>query len=130
MLLAAGLELAHSIALPDHHAYDVSPFTALPASPILITAKDAVKCMSFNDDRLWSVHVSPVFSDPGWLDLANDMLRMIAQHKSAAIKREHEDGLKDSTPSLFISIFWSRAWNPASLKFWSALCATALCAMT
>src|SRR3546814_9370891 len=99
MLLAAGLELAHSIALPDHHAYDVSPFTALPASPIRITAKDAVKCMSFNDDRLWSVHVSPVFSDPGWLDLANDMLRMIAQHKSAAIKREHEDGRSEEHTS-------------------------------
>lgn len=91
MLQAAGLQLAHTIALPDHHAYDVSPFAALPAAPILVTAKDAVKCKRFNDDRLWAVHVSPVFSDPEWIALANEMLRMIEQHKKAVAERAPRD---------------------------------------
>jgi tetraacyldisaccharide 4'-kinase len=91
MLQAAGLQLAHSVALPDHHAYDSSPFGALPASPILVTAKDAVKCVRFNDARLWSVHVAPVFSDPEWITLAHDMLRMIAQHKNAVAERAPRD---------------------------------------
>jgi len=91
MLRAGGLDLAHAVALPDHHAYGTSPFSALPAHPILVTAKDAVKCMRFNDDRLWSVHVSPVFSDPEWIDLANDMLRMIARHKKAVAEQAPRD---------------------------------------
>lgn len=91
MLRAAGLELPRTIALPDHHAYASSPFDALPASPILITAKDAVKCARFNDDRLWSVHVSPLFSDPEWITLANEMLRMIAQHKKAVAEHAPRD---------------------------------------
>ncbi|GAB3272223.1 tetraacyldisaccharide 4'-kinase [Parahaliea aestuarii] len=42
-LEAAGLSVqAHSF--PDHHAYSAADFAALPAGPIIMTEKDAVKC--------------------------------------------------------------------------------------
>ncbi len=81
MLKAAGLPLQQTIGLPDHDAYEHSPFTALPSKHIVITSKDAVKCDQFQDDRLWVVHASPEFSDPDWLDLAEQMLQVIAKKK-------------------------------------------------
>lgn len=91
MLRAAGITLDRTCGLPDHDPYDASPFTDLASSHILITAKDAVKCERFNDARLWVVHPTPVFSDPDWLDLIDQMLRFIATRKEtmAAQRRKH-----------------------------------------
>lgn len=83
MLAAAGLRLNQTIALPDHDAYETSPFAALPDPCILITSKDAVKCARFNDPRLWVVHAQPTFSDPAWLDHVHERLGVIAAQKSA-----------------------------------------------
>ncbi|MDS1141291.1 tetraacyldisaccharide 4'-kinase [Pusillimonas sp. SM2304] len=83
MLAAAGLQLNQTVALPDHDRYDTSPFSALSDPNILITRKDAVKCLHFNDPRLWVVHAEPVFSDADWIDHIHEMLRVIAQQKSA-----------------------------------------------
>lgn len=82
MLRQHGLELGQAVALPDHDAYDHSPFTAMPAPCILITAKDAVKCARFADKRLWVVHVEPEFSDTGWLDRLHCRLRTLAAKKA------------------------------------------------
>lgn len=83
MLAAAGLQLEQCLALPDHDAYASSPFARLSASHILITAKDAVKCRQFHDDRLWVVEAEPRFSDPQWLDHVSGMLRAIARQKAS-----------------------------------------------
>ena len=54
MLRNAGLELVRTAALPDHYAYaGASPFATLDTRYILVTAKDAVKCERFHDDRVW-----------------------------------------------------------------------------
>jgi len=68
MLRAQGLELAGTLALPDHHAYRQSPFAGLPGDLVLITAKDAVKCEGLDEARLWAVEVEPVFSDAEFFD--------------------------------------------------------------
>jgi tetraacyldisaccharide 4'-kinase len=81
MLRHDGIKLERALALPDHDDYARSPFTNLPRAPILITAKDAVKCTRFNDDRLWVVHADPQFSDPGWLDAIESELRDTAARK-------------------------------------------------
>ncbi|HWK60926.1 MAG TPA: tetraacyldisaccharide 4'-kinase [Eoetvoesiella sp.] len=83
MLRAQGLTLSAAIALPDHDDYSRSPFSALTAKHILITAKDAVKCARFDDPRLWVVMVAPQFSDPGWLDGLDAKLHAIAEKKNA-----------------------------------------------
>lgn len=84
MLTTAGLNLEQTIGLPDHDPYESSPFTALSSPLILITAKDAVKCERFNDPRLWVVHAAAQFSDPDWMDLVEQFLRVVADKKSAA----------------------------------------------
>lgn len=88
MLRHHGLAPTLTRALPDHHAYEQSPFEDLDADCILITPKDAVKCRAFNDTRLYCVHPGPRFSDPAWLDLAHEMLRAISARKRTSARAE------------------------------------------
>lgn len=83
MLRNHGLVPTHTRALPDHYDYEQSPFGDLDAGCILVTPKDAVKCRKFDDTRLYCVHPGPRFSEPGWLDLAHEMLRVIADRKGS-----------------------------------------------
>ncbi|GAB3629160.1 Tetraacyldisaccharide 4'-kinase [Pandoraea terrae] len=53
-LRAAGLTL-DVLALPDHFDFAANPFDAANADAILITEKDAVKCLTWSDPRLWAV---------------------------------------------------------------------------
>jgi len=78
-LKAAGIALSDALALPDHYDYRESPFNALDAHAILVTAKDAVKCAALGDERLWSVNVSPVFSDAGFFDWLDTRLHACAR---------------------------------------------------
>ena len=45
------------ISLPDHHQLQPADIPS-DATRIIMTEKDAVKCASFNDDRLWYVPIS------------------------------------------------------------------------
>ena len=60
-LRSHGISLTTTQALPDHFDYATNPFADIEASAILITEKDAVKCMQHNaianDVRLWVVPV-------------------------------------------------------------------------
>jgi tetraacyldisaccharide 4'-kinase len=60
-LRSHGISLTTTQALPDHFDYATNPFADIEASTILITEKDAVKCMQHNaianDARLWVVPV-------------------------------------------------------------------------
>lgn len=82
MLRHHGLTLEQTLALPDHDAYEHSPFSAMSASCILITAKDAVKCARFADERLWVVHAEPEFSDTNWLYWLHKRLSVLAPKKA------------------------------------------------
>ncbi len=58
-LRACGLDVdAH--AFPDHHAYVAADLDFDDCDPVLMTAKDAVKCAHFADWRSWSVPVHAV----------------------------------------------------------------------
>ena len=60
-LRSHGISLTTTQALPDHFDYATNPFADIEASAILITEKDAVKCMQHNaianDARIWVVPV-------------------------------------------------------------------------
>ena len=60
-LRSHGISLTTTQALPDHFDYATNPFADIEASAILITEKDAVKCMQHNaianDMRIWVVPV-------------------------------------------------------------------------
>lgn len=100
MLQALGLPLTQRVALPDHYPFNQSPFDHLRAQHVLITSKDAVKCKRWADPRVWVVKVQPVFSEPEWLDMCHDMLRMIAQRKSQSLSTRSSIDLEKHEPRI------------------------------
>lgn len=66
MLRKAGLVI-DEMPLPDHYAFADDPFAKIQADIILVTEKDAVKCMQLdtlrNDPRLWVVPVTARLDD-------------------------------------------------------------------
>ncbi len=50
--------IADSTAFPDHHAFSAAELAFPGYDTILLTEKDAVKCASFKDDRIWVFPVS------------------------------------------------------------------------
>ena len=63
-LQAAGAGVEQRVPFTDHHAYtaaDLSPFAGLP---VLMTAKDAVKCSAFAEPNWWRVDAALEFA-PG-----------------------------------------------------------------
>ena len=87
-LRAAGIRPDPSLALPDHYDYRRSPFDALAAEAILITSKDAIKCRTLGDARLWEVPVQARFSDPALFD----WLAARARAATVALARESAAG--------------------------------------
>ncbi len=73
-LRQAGVHPVVTVPLPDHYDYAKSPFSGLDAQYILITDKDAVKCLELNDPRLWAVSVSAHLSDPFFFDWLDTLL--------------------------------------------------------
>lgn len=81
MLRRHGLTVQNTRALPDHTTYTPSVFNNLDTQIILITTKDAIKCVGLNDDRLWAVRVAPKFSEPSWLNGIHNSLIKITERK-------------------------------------------------
>ena len=88
MLRSHGLALTAAHSLPDHFDYKQSPFAAIRADCILVTPKDAIKCRQADDARLFCVHPVQRFSDDGWVDLIDGMLRVISDRKRTAVHAE------------------------------------------
>ncbi|OWT53451.1 tetraacyldisaccharide 4'-kinase [Candidimonas nitroreducens] len=84
MLQAHGLSLAQTRAMPDHAQYTRSPFGYFDTDVVLITAKDAVKCGAWADDRVWVVEAATRFTPPGWFDELHARLTALAAQKAAA----------------------------------------------
>lgn len=61
-------------ALPDHYPFHDNPFVADAADAILVTEKDAVKCIAWRDARLWAVPVDATL-DPRLIALVVEKLR-------------------------------------------------------
>ncbi|MDB6090125.1 MAG: tetraacyldisaccharide 4-kinase [Gammaproteobacteria bacterium] len=61
-LRARGLNVIEH-AFADHHPFVPRDLSFEDALPVLMTEKDAVKCASFADPRLWSVPAAAAFSE-------------------------------------------------------------------
>src|SRR5690606_27610994 len=78
-LRALGLAFeAH--AFSDHHRYAAHEVRFPDADAILMTEKDAIKCASFSDARMWALPVNAVTSDA----LATLVLERIGHRRLAA----------------------------------------------
>jgi tetraacyldisaccharide 4'-kinase len=83
MLRANGVMAMREIALPDHFDFSMNPFAQLDADLILMTDKDAVKCVRIDalaaDPRLWTVPVSANIAGP----LADKIVEKLRGHTTA-----------------------------------------------
>ena len=81
-LRARGLEvIEHPFA--DHHPFAQHDLAFGDALPVLMTEKDAVKCASFADPRLWSVPTAAIFSETQTRELLDHVLRKIESFRRA-----------------------------------------------
>lgn len=72
LLKESGLE-PNTISLPDHYSFKKNFFLDKQADIILITEKDAVKCLEIEDHRVWVVRVISSF-DSNLLDLISNTI--------------------------------------------------------
>ena len=61
---AAGAGVQQSVDFPDHHRYVASDLASFAGQPVLMTAKDAVKCAAFAAPNWWRVDAALEFA-PG-----------------------------------------------------------------
>lgn len=54
---------------PDHHVFSAADLTFSDALPVVITAKDAVKCEAIANAQTWVLDVVAELADPGWEQL-------------------------------------------------------------
>ena len=59
-LSSLGMNLASTLAFPDHHDFQADDLSATGAAIVLMTEKDAVKCGSIADERMWFMRVDAV----------------------------------------------------------------------
>ncbi|WP_211830469.1 tetraacyldisaccharide 4'-kinase [Kistimonas asteriae] len=53
-------------AFPDHHAYGSEDFAFAGGQPVIMTAKDAIKCRRFAHDNWWYLAVDAKLPDSFW----------------------------------------------------------------
>jgi tetraacyldisaccharide 4'-kinase len=73
LVAALGIE-ARTRAFPDHHRYVPGDLDLPDAGAILMTAKDAVKCMRRADARFWALDIAARV-DPALVDRVEAILR-------------------------------------------------------
>ena len=75
-LRARGLDVIEH-AFPDHHPFALHDLSFGDDLPVLMTEKDAVKCGSLADARLWSVPTTATFSEAQARELLDHVMRKI-----------------------------------------------------
>lgn len=72
-----GLHPALTFPFADHFSYDKGTFAAIEADIIVITGKDAVKCRSISDPRIWIAETKMTFSDPDFLPWLDHQIKVV-----------------------------------------------------
>jgi tetraacyldisaccharide 4'-kinase len=80
MLRNAGLTL-YEHPMPDHHAFKAGDLNFGDNLPVIMTEKDAVKCVAFADERCWYVPVSAEFSEKDASELTDLVLARASEFK-------------------------------------------------
>jgi tetraacyldisaccharide 4'-kinase len=84
-LRARGLDVIEH-AFPDHHPFAAHDLSFGDDLPVLMTEKDAVKCASFADPRLWSVPTTATFSEAQARELLDHVMRKIESRRVSEVK--------------------------------------------
>ena len=81
MLRNAGLTL-YEHPMADHHAFKAGDLNFGDSLPVIMTEKDAVKCVAFADDRCWFVPVTAEFSENETSELTDLVLARASGFKA------------------------------------------------
>lgn len=73
MLRSAGITAA-PFSFPDHHRFTHHDLARISADTLIMTEKDALKCATFNDGRIWVLPVTATL-DAAFFDLILERLR-------------------------------------------------------
>ena len=84
-LRARGLDVIEH-PFPDHHPFAAHDLSFGDDLPVLMTEKDAVKCASFADPRLWSVPTTATFSEAQARELLDHVMRKIESRRVPEVK--------------------------------------------
>lgn len=85
LLRSVGLSF-HRMPLDDHHRYEDNPFARRNSEAVLMTEKDAVKCLRFDESRMWAVPVSARI-DPALVDAIVTRVRSGASQPTLVDRR-------------------------------------------
>lgn len=72
-------------AFPDHHQYRAEDFSQMQGLPIIMTAKDAIKCTGLGLENAWVLSVAADISTAAWAGLISDLRRLIENHSENRI---------------------------------------------
>jgi tetraacyldisaccharide 4'-kinase len=86
MLRNTGLTL-YEHPLPDHHVFKAGDLNFGDNLPVLMTEKDAVKCVAFADDRCWYVPVTAEFAENEARELTDLVLARASEFKARSTGR-------------------------------------------
>jgi tetraacyldisaccharide 4'-kinase len=76
-LSSVGMKLGSTQSFPDHHHYLAGDLKATGAAIVLMTEKDAVKCESIADERMWFMRVDAILPKA----LADFVLKKLSDRK-------------------------------------------------
>ncbi len=77
-----GFELGQSQGFVDHHKFSALDLNAFEQSlPLIMTEKDAVKCLAFANDNCWYLPVSAEFSETDSNKLLADIKHLACKNK-------------------------------------------------
>lgn len=82
MLRAQGLRVTAQ-AFADHHRFVPDDIPAEWSGPVLMTSKDAVKCRTFADERMWEVPVTASLSPEGGEALVAEIVALCQRKRQA-----------------------------------------------
>ena len=68
LLARLGFDISRN-SFPDHHNFDEEDLTFLDHIPIIMTEKDASKCRSFNNNKIWYLTIEADVSDKFIIEL-------------------------------------------------------------
>lgn len=82
-LTALGLTLKHSLALKDHQPVEQQQLARLDdgSRPLVMTAKDAVKCQGFAQAHWWSLEVATELNQDVWQPMIEQLTKTINERK-------------------------------------------------
>jgi tetraacyldisaccharide 4'-kinase len=86
MLRNAGLTL-YEHPMPDHHAFKAGDLNFGDNLPVIMTEKDAVKCVAFADERCWYVPVTAEFPENEARELTDLVLARASEFKTRGAGR-------------------------------------------